>query len=149
MLSSGKSATIRREVEPHMKVEYEVKVYPVMTPVAGHVANSGVRRFELSAASSEDAVEQMRQMARRSFNRRELFYEQHPDARDTEIYDEDHLWVFYTFAVLENGDRIRFQAYALKRGGEWGEVDFAWCCNDRQWRDFKEKSMRYHAKICR
>ena len=131
-----------------MKLRYTVNCKPLSgCAVEGHAGYSA-GEFATRARSETGIVEAMKRQATETLARRVGFYQDYPAARKMDVYDEDHVWHFHTWAQLSSFHVVHFDAFCVKRAGGYGEMEFAVYSNggDR-WTAYRECHDYYQSLV--
>ena len=133
-----------------MKLKFETRSKALKgCSVPGHACYSGWQTYSTSAKTPEGIVKRMKQEARDALARRIRFYENHAAGRKMDVYDENHVWHFHTYAPCY-GHVIRFEAFCFFVGGAYGEIEFVTVGLDNtndEWSHYKERVDHYESLV--
>ena len=133
-----------------MKLKYETHSKPLKgCHIADHAGYSGWRTYSTSAKTADGLVKRMKKEAIAAFEQRVRFYERYVAARKTDVYDEDHVWHFHTYAPY-NGRVIRLEAFCVKEGGSYGDIEFVMVGIDNanaDWAHYKSRVDYYGSLV--
>lgn len=99
-----------------MKLKYETKTKPI-GEATGKAGYGGWTTYTTGAKTVNGLRKRMREEAQKAWERREAFYAKYESAHKFDVYDEDHVWHFHTYAPLDARTVMRYELYAVKRDG--------------------------------
>jgi hypothetical protein len=99
-----------------MKLKYETKTKAI-GETTGKAGYGGWTTYTTGAKTVNGLRKRMREEADKAWERRERFYQGNETARRFDVYDEDHVWCFHTYAPLDARTVMRYELYAVKRDG--------------------------------
>lgn len=101
-----------------MKLKYETKTKAIGKDAGAKKAGyGGWTTYTTGAKTIPGLLKRMREEAEKEYARRVAFYERNETARKFDVYDEDHVWTFHTYAPLDSMHVLRFEWFAVKRDG--------------------------------
>lgn len=130
-----------------MKLKYSTERKAIGGKSQGRAGFGGWTTYSTKAKTIQGVVRKMEEEAHGAFERMVAFYEKYPNCRNVDIFDEDHVWHFHTYAPLSAGV-LHFDAFCVKDGGQYGEIESAYYVNGRDglsWRVYKETVEKYLA----